>query len=147
MPTRRQFLKTSVAVAMTPAALANVAAPAPGGPVVISTWEHGVAANEAAWRVLASGGRALDAVEAGVRVSESDPNVNSVGYGGLPDRDGKVTLDACLMDEAGRAGAVAFLQHIKNPISVARLVMERTDCNPGTLLTDSSIGRVMVTII
>ena len=65
-------------------------------PVVISTWNHGLAANEEAWTVLSTNGRALDAVEKGVRVTESDPNITSVGYGGLPDRDGHVTLDAVL---------------------------------------------------
>ena len=95
-------------------------------PVVISTWNHGQAANAAAWEVLSHGGRALDAVEAGVRVTESDPEVRTVGYGGYPDRDGNVTLDACIMDEKGDCGSVAFLQHIKNPISVARKVMEET---------------------
>jgi len=85
-----------------------------------------VAANEAAWPVLAGGGRALDAVETGVRVTEADPAVTSVGYGGLPDRDGKVTCDACIMDEHGNAGAVAFLQDILHPVSVARRVMEAT---------------------
>ncbi len=95
-------------------------------PIVISTWEHGLPANEAAWKVLSANGRALDAVETGVRISEADPKVNSVGYGGLPDREGKVTLDACIMDEQGNCGSVAFLQHIKHPISVARLVMEKT---------------------
>jgi len=96
------------------------------GPVVISTWNHGMPANEEAWKILSSGGRALDAVEAGVKVPEADPNVTSVGYGGLPDRDGKVTLDACIMDENAGCGSVAFLQHIKHPISVARMVMEKT---------------------
>jgi N4-(beta-N-acetylglucosaminyl)-L-asparaginase len=95
-------------------------------PMVVSTWNHGMAANEAAWRVLQAQGRALDAVEAGVKVAEADPTVTSVGYGGYPDREGKVTLDACIMDEQGNCGAVAFLQHIKHPISVARLVMEKT---------------------
>jgi isoaspartyl peptidase/L-asparaginase-like protein (Ntn-hydrolase superfamily) len=95
-------------------------------PVVISTWDHGIKANEAAWEVLNSGGRALDAVEKGVRVSEADPDVTSVGYGGLPDRDGIVTLDACIMDEFGNCGSVAFLENIMHPISVARLVMEKT---------------------
>ncbi len=95
-------------------------------PVVISTWKHGLAANEAAWKILTKGGRALDAVEAGVRVSEVDPEVMSVGYGGHPDREGRVTLDACIMDEKGNAGAVGFLEHIMHPISVARLVMEKT---------------------
>jgi len=95
-------------------------------PVVISTWKHGVAANEEAWKILINKGKALDAVEQGVRISESDPEVTSVGYGGLPDRDGNVTLDACIMDESGNCGSVAFLEHIMNPISVARLVMEKT---------------------
>jgi isoaspartyl peptidase/L-asparaginase-like protein (Ntn-hydrolase superfamily) len=95
-------------------------------PIVISTWKHGLAANEAAWAILSGGGRALDAVEEGVKVSENDPEVMSVGYGGLPDRDGNVTLDACIMDDSGNCGSVAFLENIKNPISVARLVMEKT---------------------
>lgn len=97
-----------------------------GRPMVISTWGHGIPANEAAWEVLNQGGRALDAVEKGVRVAELDPKVTSVGYGGYPDREGIVTLDACIMDETGNAGSVTFLQHIKTPVSVARVVMERT---------------------
>jgi len=98
----------------------------PAQPIVISTWDHGLAANQAAWQVLTKGGRALDAVENGVKIPEADPKVNSVGYGGYPDRDGKVTLDACIMDENDNCGAVAFLEHIMHPISVARLVMEST---------------------
>jgi N4-(beta-N-acetylglucosaminyl)-L-asparaginase len=94
-------------------------------PIVIATWNN-KAANEAAWNVLLQGGRALDAVEAGVRVPEADPNDTSVGYGGYPDRDGNVTLDACIMDEFGNAGSVCFLQNIMHPISVARKVMEHT---------------------
>ncbi len=95
-------------------------------PIVISTWNHGVPANEEAWKILSKGGRSLDAVEAGVRIPEADPNVNTVGYGGLPDRDGRVTLDACIMDENSNCGSVAFLEHIMHPISVARMVMEKT---------------------
>ncbi|RNI28134.1 glycosylasparaginase [Rufibacter immobilis] len=95
-------------------------------PIVISTWDHGIPANEAAWKILSKNGNALDAVEAGVRVPEADPNVRTVGYGGYPDREGKVTLDACIMDKDSNCGAVAFLQHIKHPISVARKVMEET---------------------
>ncbi len=95
-------------------------------PIVISTWNHGLPANEAAWEVLKKGGSALDAVEAGVRVPEGDPNIITVGYGGIPDASGHVTLDACIMDEKGRAGSVTYLEHIKHPISVARLVMEKT---------------------
>lgn len=95
-------------------------------PIVISTWNHGLPANEAAWKVIEGGGKAIDAVEAGVRVVEADPNTTSVGYGGFPDRDGNVTLDACIMDETGNCGSVCFLQHIKHPISVARKVMNDT---------------------
>jgi N4-(beta-N-acetylglucosaminyl)-L-asparaginase len=95
-------------------------------PIVVSTWEHGLAANEAAWEILSKKGKALDAVEAGVRVSESDPENLTVGIGGLPDRDGKVTLDACIMDHKSQCGAVACLEEIENPISVARKVMEDT---------------------
>ncbi|MGA2297754.1 MAG: N(4)-(beta-N-acetylglucosaminyl)-L-asparaginase [FCB group bacterium] len=95
-------------------------------PIVISTWQHGLAANDAAWKILNKSGRALDAVEQGVRIPEGDPNVTSVGYGGFPDRDGYVTLDACIIDEHGNCGSVAFLQNIMHPISVARLVMEKT---------------------
>ncbi|MBL7808120.1 MAG: N(4)-(beta-N-acetylglucosaminyl)-L-asparaginase [Saprospiraceae bacterium] len=83
-------------------------------------------ANAAAWEILSKGGYALDAVEAGVRIPEADPSDTSVGYGGFPDRDGHVTLDACIMDEKGMAGSVSFLQHIMHPISLARLVMEKT---------------------
>ena len=95
-------------------------------PFIISTWPHGLDANIAAWEVLIQNGRALDAVEKGVRVTELDPDVTSVGVGSNPDRDGNITLDASIMDEHGNCGAVAFLQHIKNPISVARQVMEKT---------------------
>ncbi len=95
-------------------------------PVIISTWNHGLAANKAAWKKLESGGTALDAVEAGVKITESDENNRSVGLGGLPDRDGNVTLDACIMNHDNECGAVAFLQEIENPISVARKVMEET---------------------
>ena len=99
----------------------------PGGrPLVISTWRHGLPANKTAWKILADGGRALDAVEQGVQVVEADPKITSVGYGGRPDREGHVTLDACIMDETGNAGSVAFLQNIMHPISVARRVMEDT---------------------
>ncbi len=95
-------------------------------PLVISTWAHGMPANDVAWDIIQNGGKAIDAVEQGVRVPEADPNSSSVGYGGLPDRDGNVTLDACIMDELGNCGSVCFLQHIKHPISVARKVMEKT---------------------
>lgn len=96
------------------------------GPAIISTWQHGLAANAAAWETLGNGGSVLDAVEAGVRVSEADPAVSSVGLGGLPDAGGEVTLDASIMGPDGDAGSVACLKHILHPVSVARLVMEET---------------------
>ncbi|MCB9342514.1 MAG: N(4)-(beta-N-acetylglucosaminyl)-L-asparaginase [Lewinellaceae bacterium] len=95
-------------------------------PLVIATWGPNVKATAAAWKVLSEGGRALDAVEAGAMVPEADPRDTSVGYGGFPDRDGHVTLDACIMDEFGMAGSVSYIENIMHPISVARRVMEKT---------------------
>jgi len=129
---RRNFIKKSLGATValvTTDALANNKAILPlkkPKALVLSTWRHGIPANKAAWEILKAGGSALDAVEKGVMVVESDPESMSVGYGGRPDRDGKVTLDACIMDHLDNAGAVAFLQHIENPISVARKVMEET---------------------
>ena len=97
-----------------------------GSPIVISTWAPNVKANNAAWEILGPGGRALDAVVKGVQVPEADPNDNSVGYGGYPDRDGHVTLDSCVMDEFGNCGAVMAIEYIMHPVLVARLVMEKT---------------------
>lgn len=94
-------------------------------PIVISTWREGVEANKAAWQILANKGSALDAVEAGVMVTENSINC-CVGLGANPDRDGIVTLDASIMDGNGNAGCVAALERIKHPISVARRVMEKT---------------------
>lgn len=96
-----------------------------GKPIVISTWDAGLEANKAAWKVLSARGRALDAVEQGVMVTEASQNC-CVGLGANPDRDGFVTLDACIMDEFFNCGSVAFLERIKHPISVARRVMEKT---------------------
>ena len=127
---RRRFLRTAPLLASASLSAA-CATPAPrsvisNGPVVISTWRHGLAANAAAWKVLKEGGNALDAAEAGVRVTEADPDVRTVGLGGYPDRDGIVTLDAAIMDGAGDCGSVAALQDILHPISVARQVMTET---------------------
>lgn len=94
-------------------------------PLVLSTWDAGIDANKEAWKILRSGGRAFDAVEKGVMVTESSINC-CVGLGGNPDRDGIVTLDACIMDEFGNAGGVLALERILHPISVARRVMEKT---------------------
>ncbi len=131
MVTRRSFIaKTTMATASLGLAgnvfSNNLKSSDENFPVVISTWNHGLPANEAAWKILSSGGHSLDAVEKGVQVPEGDPSITTVGYGGIPDACGKVTLDSCIMDEKGRAGSVAYLQHIKHPVSVARLVMEKT---------------------
>lgn len=136
MANRRNFLKTT---ALASAALAfqsfsgkteEIEEPTNVGktnrPIVISTWNFGVKANGAAWEILKNNGRALDAVEAGVKIPEGDPNQRSVGYGGRPDRDGRVTLDSCIMDEFANIGSVAALENIKHPVSVARMVMEKT---------------------
>jgi isoaspartyl peptidase/L-asparaginase-like protein (Ntn-hydrolase superfamily) len=96
------------------------------GPVMISTWNHGLDANKAGWEVLKTGGSSLDAVEAGARVTESDVKNRSVGIGGMPDREGHVTLDACIMDWEANCGSVGFLEGIAHPISVARHIMEHT---------------------
>ena len=137
MSDRRSFLKFSLLTstllaggknlfAQTPSAATPPASPVRDNPIVISTWDFGKAANVAAWQVLDKGGRALDAVENGVKIPEADPTNQSVGLGGRPDRDGRVTLDACIMDENSKCGSVACLEHIVHPISVARLVMEKT---------------------
>ncbi len=99
--------------------------PLKGNPIVISTWNAGLEANKAAWKILNGGGRALDAVEEGVKVTEDSISC-CVGLGANPDRDGFVTLDASIMDEFFNCGSVAFLERIKHPISVARRVMEKT---------------------
>jgi N4-(beta-N-acetylglucosaminyl)-L-asparaginase len=136
MKSRREFLKIGAAASgslLVPKAIESLAASIqPGkrvknnGAVIISTWNHGLQANAKAWQTLQEGGSALDAAEQGVRVVEDDPENQSVGLGGRPDREGKVTLDACIQDHNSNCGAVSFLQDIKNPISVARKVMEDT---------------------
>jgi len=127
MKTRRDFLKLSaLGAGMLPFSNALAKAHTVNKPIVISTWNFGLGANVEAWKILSKQGRALDAVEAGAKVPEGDPKETSVGLGGLPDRDGRVTLDACIMDEHGNCGSVAFLQNIVHPISVARAVMEKT---------------------
>ena len=130
MATRRTFIKWSaLSAALLSVKRSAADAAFPGEdvkPVVLSTWRHGLEANNAAWKILSAGGRALDAVEKGVMNTEDDLTNFSVGLGGIPDRDGHVTLDACIMDEKGNCGSVCFLDHIKHPVSVARLVMEKT---------------------
>ena len=107
-------------------------------PIVISTWPFGMAANEAAWGLLSVGGTALDAVESGISYCEDDPSVDSVGWGGLPDSAGEVTLDASIMDHQGRCGAVACLHRVRHAIRVARMVMELT---PHLMLAGESATR------
>jgi N4-(beta-N-acetylglucosaminyl)-L-asparaginase len=106
-------------------ATGNTGGGAAPGPVVVSTWNF-AGANEAAYDALDGGASPLDAVEKGIRVVESDPANTSVGIGGYPDRDGRLTLDASIMEGTGRCGAVLFIEGVANPISLARLVMEKT---------------------
>lgn len=131
---RRKFIKTS--------ALATATAIAPGlisckeqksspvltghTPHILSTWDHGLPANDRAWEVLLQTDNITDAVEQGVRVTEADPENLSVGLQGLPDRDGIVTLDASIMNGDGSCGSVCFVRQIKHPITLARRVMENT---------------------
>ena len=126
---RRNFIKAGAVGLASPMLLAGNKEMKvnTNNPIVISTWLHGIPANEASIKVLKKNGSALDAVEAGVRVTEAEAENQSVGLGGRPDSEGNVTLDACIMDSDGNAGAVGFLQNIKHPISVARKVMEETD--------------------
>ena len=133
MSSRRKFLQNAVVGSAAVlsgekifAGSVNKIEPVLNEPIVISTWDFGKAANAGAWEILKKGGRALDAVEAGVRIPEADESNQSIGYGGLPDRDGRVTLDACIMDEFYNCGSVMCLEHIMHPISVARMVMEKT---------------------
>lgn len=131
---RRDFIKklgiATAAIAINPLEAKNLLDTSEpkttNKPIVLSTWNFGLHANVEAWKVLSKGGKALDAVEKGVCLVEDDPTERSVGYGGRPDRDGRVTLDACIMDENYNIGSVACMEHIKNPISVARAVMEKT---------------------
>jgi N4-(beta-N-acetylglucosaminyl)-L-asparaginase len=145
MSNRRKFLRSSFLSSFGLLLSRKLSAGAPyprlaGNPVVISTWDTGLAANAGAWKILGSNGRALDAVEAGVRVTEDEINC-CVGLGANPDRDGFVTLDACIMDEKGNCGSVGFLERIKHPISVARRVMEKT---PHVMLVGSGAQQFAV---
>ena len=125
---RRKFLMAGLASAASPMVFAKskMLRKNKNNPIILSTWNFGLPANEVAIKALSDGGNAMDAAEAGARHAESDEQNNSVGYGGLPDENGNVTLDACVMDSNGNAGSVAFIQNIKHPVSVARKVMEET---------------------
>lgn len=137
MNNRRRFLQQTTlgtlglalgtaACESAPKTTATPDLPEKKGPLILSTWRHGLPANEAAMKVLSEGGKVIDAVEQGVKVVEADPENGSVGLSGMPDRDGRVTLDACIMDGSGFCGSVCGLEHIKHPISVARKVMDET---------------------
>ncbi len=122
MATRRGLLAAGGLATVAGSARAQTPSPA----VMVSTWDFGRAANAAGLERRRAGGSALDMVEAGGRVVEADGGNGSVGFGGMPDRDGRVTLDACVMDWAGGIGAVAALEDVVHAVSVARAVMEKT---------------------
>ncbi len=124
---RRKFLHFSALTVPLLTAKRSVAAnfDVATKPIVVSTWDSGMAVNAEAWKVLSVKGTALDAVEAGAMNIENQINC-CVGLGGYPDRDGIVTLDSCIMDHQANIGAVAGIERIKHPVSVARKVMEKT---------------------
>lgn len=123
---RKNFLRlSSLGLASLTVKSSFALSPAAQKPIMISTWDSGMAVNTAGWQVLSTGGRSLDAIETGGNFIEDQINC-CVGLGGNPDRDGIVTLDACIMDEHSNCGAVAGIEQIKHPISVARKVMEST---------------------
>ena len=136
MTTRRTFIGGMAATGLASAGSARAASP--DRAMIVSTWDFGAAANDAAFARMKAGGTLLDAVEAGAMVPEADPENHSVGYGGYPDRDGHVTLDAVIMDDAGGVGAVAALEDTVHAISVARRVMEKT---PHTFLVGEGATR------
>ena len=125
---RREFFKTSaVGLAASSTIFGGTDIKTnKNNPLILSTWSHGIPANDAAWDILENNGSPMDAAEAGARVPEADPTITSVGFGGFPDEQGNVTLDSCVMDHTGNCGSVAFLQNIMHPVSVARKVMEET---------------------
>ncbi|MEZ4415906.1 MAG: N(4)-(beta-N-acetylglucosaminyl)-L-asparaginase [Gemmatimonadota bacterium] len=150
---RRDFVTRSAGIgagALTLGRLpeeAGVHARRVGTPIVITSHDNatGRQAMVEAWGILGNGGSALDAVERGANVIEVDPEDTSVGYGGLPNENGVVQLDASIMDgKTYSAGSVASIENIKTPSSVARLVMERTDhvmlVGPGALAFAKSFG-------
>src|SRR5699024_4742938 len=108
MINRRSFLKKMALGSLVPLNFTSFAGSSQksDGPVVISTWKHGLPANKAAWKILKEGGRALDGVDAGVRIPEADAEVRTVSSGGYSERDGIATLDAGIMDGNDRGGSV-----------------------------------------
>jgi len=109
------------------AAAARAAQNAAPKNIVISS-ANGLIASARAMQMLNAGHDTLDAVVAGVNMVEEDPNDTSVGYGGLPNEEGVVELDASVMHgPTRRAGSVAAIRNIKTPSKIAKLVMEQTD--------------------
>ncbi len=96
-------------------------------PILLSTWSFGLRGHEAAWPDLQAGGEALDAVVAAATTIEADPEIDSVGFGGLPDRDGRVTLDACVMKSPASCGSVCGLRRHLHAARIARRIMEDTE--------------------
>jgi N4-(beta-N-acetylglucosaminyl)-L-asparaginase len=124
---RRQFLRLA-SVAGLAGGFATQAGSAAAGPPVVVSSANGMQAAAKAMDILKTGGKPLDATVAGVKIVEDDPNDSSVGYGGLPNEDGEVELDASVMDGLTcRCGAVGGLKEIKNAAAVAQVIMERTD--------------------
>ena len=135
---RRDLLKSAVFLPLAAQVKTQPARPAGGSRPVVIASANGLKAVEKAYSILVAGGDPLDAVISGVNIVEDDPNDVTVGYGGLPNEDGVVQLDASVMDgRTMKAGAVGALENIKNPSKVARLVMERTNrvflVGPGAL--------------
>jgi len=124
---RRDFLRDAAIGAVLLPRIVRADTPKLELPVVIATWDYGIELCVAAQKVFAKGGDLLDALEQGVNVVEDDPAVHTVGYNGLPNSEGVTQLDAAIMDgRTHKAGAVAALERVKNAISVARKVMEKT---------------------
>lgn len=137
--TRRGILAAGSLATVAASAVSAQAGRPPA--VMVSTWDFGARANADGWAVRQAGGSALDMVEAGGRNAEADEGNSSVGLGGLPDRDGRVTLDACIMDWAGGIGAVCALEDVVHAVSVARAVMEKT---PHAILVGEGARRFAV---
>tara|TARA_R100001143_G_scaffold63575_1_gene72205 strand:+ start:19901 stop:20890 length:990 start_codon:yes stop_codon:yes gene_type:complete len=135
MTTRRKFIKQSLlstgllipgSTALAENKLRGRGVKTGNKPLFVSTWDHGLAANEKAWTMLSETGSILDAVEEGVKVTEADLSSRTVGIYGYPDREGIVTLDASIMSGTGDCGSVCFVRQVKHPITLARKVMENT---------------------
>src|SRR5262245_934165 len=140
--TRRDFFRSGAVAGVSARLLGGLApvtlAQSRGARPLVIASSNGLRATQKAMQMIRDGKDTLDAVVAGVAIVEDDPKDMSVGYGGLPNEDGVVELDASVMHgPTKRAGAVAALQRIKNPAQVAKLVMERTDhvliVGPGAL--------------